>query len=261
MDILEEKDNLYLTDDVKYLINLFKYKDDKIIFKGSASKKVLKYFGDYDFITNIKKPDAQIFYNFLYNMLTTININPDLFLIEIKQQTKDDKIRYRNLDEFDFETFNENYKDTEFIKIDIIFYFDRRFIESSIIYNFDDKRLSNEELINKMKEDIDEFIKDKNYMKVIKRIFSIERINKNYDVLKMIIRFLNSNVGEESQKLSNLETIQLLKEHYKLDKFNKARVKLNLKEIDCLGSIEDNINELKNYVNDRAESFLNNWLL
>lgn len=259
MDILEKKQNLDYTDDIKFLIKLFKFNDYPLILAGSSSKKIFKYFGDYDFITNItdnSQDTKKLFFDFIQNLLNIITDDTDLFFIELKMQYKNKKIKLNKNDVF--EEFNIKQLDkVEYVKIDIIQYYDRRFIEVSSIYNFSE-RISKEELIDKIYEDYDEYLKEGNYMKALKRLYSIEEKRGNIKMAKLLISFLNSKVGEAYRDYSNLETIQLLKDNYKLSKLDKERIKLNLKDIGFYkNSISNNIQKLNDYIQTEAKFFYN----
>ena len=87
MDILEPKKIGDLPDDIKKVLNVFKFKNKSIKLNGSSSLKSQQYFGDIDLYTLIGKPKLNDFHYFQNIMLNFTNAN--LYFIELKIQLLD----------------------------------------------------------------------------------------------------------------------------------------------------------------------------
>lgn len=116
-------------------------------------------------------------------------------------------------------SFIDSIKDKTLIKLDIISYINGDFVEISNIYEFYDdgkginidEKISRSKILKSIKEDIEKFKKDKNYVKVFKRYFVIAKLNKDFKLLKLLSNMFNSNIGLLYKSISDFKTIiQLL---------------------------------------------------
>lgn len=93
------------------------------------------------------------------------------------------------------------------IKLDMIFLLHDRFVEFSCIYKVGQ---NNEDPIIGIKKDIEELFNNKNFPKIIKRLYSLAKLQKQDT--KQIINFLNSKWGLFYQSVSDMKTLILLLE-------------------------------------------------
>lgn len=245
MDILEPKKIGELSDDLKDIMNVFKFKNKRIKLNGSSSLKSQQYFGDIDLYTLIGKPNLKDFHYFQNIMLNFTNAN--LYFIELKiQLLNGDKVKFKFRDavKFDFKTFEKYYQQIEFIKIDFVLYTDFTFIECSVIYDFGRKTVN---LKASLEDDFKEFIKEGKYYKALKRLFNLYKLEKNNNkVLKILSRFFNSEYGLAYRNISNLEACLLVSSHYK-SKFTGDRVNGFIRELGITNPkvyIKDNLKKI-----------------
>lgn len=259
MDILQKKSLNEINNDIYKLINTIKIKDNKIILLGSSSLKSQQYFSDYDFYSSIKdKPDTDEAYKIFSEILDKIKNYNNCYFIELKLQKKNgNKKKFNKIDNFNKKDFDKFYKDIDIIKIDLIFFTDYEFIEVSIIYNFSTDINTKEEYIKNINKDITELKDEGNYYKVLKRLFSIYKLNNDKPKLLYLSKIFNSMLGKQYKKISNLNTILLLLDYYKDNNILK-KVEINLKAIKEPTSIKDikkNQDKYYNKLNKEAKHY------
>ena len=110
-----------------------------------------------------------------------------------------------------------------------------------------------------LKEDIEQYLKDGNYFKSIKRLYTLISLdnNKNKKLIEYLTAFLNSNIGLLNSIINQLNIIKnfytIEKNQNELIKNNLELCKLNLNKIYCV-SIEDklfkmfNLREISNLI-------------
>ena len=107
------------------------------------------------------------------------------------------------------------------IKLDIVYHLNGEFIEVSEIYyiavgdikNYNDVDFESKNIILELKKDIDLYKKEHNFMKVLKRKYSLFKQEKTKEALQeKLLGFFNSSVGILYKSVSDLKTIILLKE-------------------------------------------------
>ena len=116
-----------------------------------------------------------------------------------------------------------------------------------------DKNIKKE--VNK---DIIELTKEGYYYKIVKRLFTISKIDKDYPKALKLSRYLNTNIGDEYRTLSNLKAIETLLEHYD-DEETKILIRKSLFNLDIkpyISVIEKEIKKLQKKVDDDAYKFL-----
>ncbi len=267
MDILEKKYLSEFSGDVRNILSGIRFKDEPLFVIGSSSYKQQKYFSDYD-VDNIimKKYKVKEAYEEFSKILEFILNEKNVYFIELKLQKKnDDKIKKTNGEVLMYTEFSDFYKDKDFVKIDLVLFFDNRFIEFSINYKFNGAKKTVKNVSSELSDAVDDEIKDKNYIKAVKRYLSNLIIKKsdgtitNEETKKIedIITFLNGDVGLKYKTLSNLKTIELLKEHYDNDFLNK-KIKLNLDDIHKLNF--GTMKTLDKDIQNQSKKFLNKIL-
>lgn len=139
--------------------------------------------------------------------------------------------------------FNDLFENKSLFKIDIVSYVNERLIEFSNIFEF---RYSNGVDINaekvddlqSLKEDMKEQYYNKNYMKAIKRLFSISKIEDNKELANTLLDIINSDAGKLSQVKANIDTCILLLEH---DYTDEKTINHIYKFVDLLKSENPNL--------------------
>jgi hypothetical protein len=146
------------------------------------------------------------------------------------------------------------------MKIDTIIYFDGHFKEMSINYYLNPDR---KDVVKEIEKDIVLELKDKNYYKVIKRLFSIAKIQNDKPRGKMISTFLNNYTGAEYKQLSNLKAIKLLLENYD-DPLIRKMIRANLindRIVPKVDVVYRLIPKIQKKVNIEGKIFLDNNIL
>jgi hypothetical protein len=186
---------------------------------GSASNTNVREITDYDLICKIKQSDIQ-----KVKSATTEKMQ-GRYLIEIKIEGENNKEKFVKRRSFDL----SDLKTIFFIKLDFVIWKNYSFREMSIIYDLNEPK-DTESFEDKIKADIVDYIAEKNYFKVIKRLYSLTKFRKNTKNANKLLRFIN-DTGVLGSTLANLKAIQLVKEKYPNDKIIKKLVKINLKDI------------------------------
>lgn len=253
-------------DQIKNTLFLSQYKENPIKLVGSSSLQAQKYFGDYDALTYIKKKErSKNIYEEFKNIFKKTGSDPNLYFIEFKIQTKNNKFKYYKNDKFDFKTLNNNFDETEFYKLDLSMWYEFQFVDVSIIYILVDEYLEIEkkEEINNLKVDIKNLEKEGKYYKMLKRQFSIYRLKNDKNKMLELTNIFNSDLGLKYKVASNIEAINLVQHHYK-DDLTKKRIKINL---DFLNLNKYNFKDLvkqaekmKDEINNKAKKFINKYI-
>jgi hypothetical protein len=207
--------------EIGQLAYLFKYLNTVPMLKGSASKQIFKYFGDYDFMSLIKKPNTQKeLYDNFDDIFNRIHDNPNTFFIEFKIQYKDGSKKkfYPNskIKISDYKNFNQ----IEFLKIDIVFFSKEEFTEASCIYiikTSEDEMENSQQILNDLISDVNELKKEKQYFKMLKRFYTIftniPKMPSQY--IYELINLLNSEYGLMYQQKSRIDAFLLFDKYYK----------------------------------------------
>jgi hypothetical protein len=261
MDILEEKGNFDLEDDIKHIMKILKFKNNPIELKGSSNLKSQQYFSDYDLFTQIIYNYAPMeIYSEFKGILRDILDSNDIYFIELKIQQKNNKFRWFPNDDFELKDFLKKIKNVDFVKIDIVARINNEFIEISSIYNFKSKEPTEKEELGQLNKDIIELKKEKKYYKVLKRMFSEYKLSDDSTQMIELSKIFNGELGELYKKISNMEAIELIRKYYDDAKTNK-KIEINLNDI---GESENNYKtHLKEYnakLNKNAKHIYNNLI-
>lgn len=260
MNVLDEKQMGEYNQSIQNIIKKFKITNDPVLLKGSASLKSHKYIGDFDLLSIITKDvEPKYLFNKLTNILKYVNDNNNLYFTEIKiQNNMGVKFRYYPGDKFEYDKFETQIKNIDFLKIDLVLYYENRFIELSIIYYFNNKEEDENEFIRTMYENIKELKQDKNYFKVLKKYFLIAKTKKDHNKLLQLVGIFNGHIGKLYQDKSNLEALELVNKYYK-DDLTEKRILNNLRNLGLkanIQEIESKINDLSNIINDKVKNFI-----
>ena len=140
MEITEIKQKGDYNDDIKKLMDIFKFDKINLELKGSSALKIIDYYADYDFFTQIKyNYSVSEVYAEFSRILKNILENKDTYFIEFKIQDLDEKKeKWFPNDKFTFKEFQKEFNDNiDYCKIDIVYFSDEKiFIEASCIYKF-----------------------------------------------------------------------------------------------------------------------------
>ena len=222
-----------LFDDISYC--------KKYFVAGSGNIKNIEYPSDYDLIETIEIKNINEIKNLVVDfrkMGEDIKRNEKIFFIEFKTglDYNDNKLRWNNIElisgrkEVDGRVYDLQYalKQRILPKLDIIYHLSPGvFIEVSIIYELkikdvyvNEDHLKPEEITESIMTDYFDFKKEKYYLKALKRMFSILKMNetKNEKSLKLLLSLFNSNIGLINFINSNLKLYIELLEKFKGDK-------------------------------------------
>ena len=96
-------------------------------------------------------------------------------------------------------TFEDSLDDKTVIKIDIVAHIDNQFIEFSNIFEIHVGsrviNLATTNIIESVKRDVEAFYKAKNWIKTLKRIFVIAKLERDMRLVKKLTILFNSNIG------------------------------------------------------------------
>jgi hypothetical protein len=240
MDLLEERAKTILDDKIKRLIRILKFKSSPIVLKGSASLQSQRFFSDYDLMTIVTpKPSVDVAYSQFGRILTKILAEDDVWITEVKLQTLGGKkIKILPKQVFTKKTLENVWPDIDIVKIDLVARASGRFIEVSCIYKFGETASTPEEYLKTLTSDIEELTKEREWYKILKRIFSIAKIKKQRSLMTRLTAVFNGPLGAKYQEISNLEAIALVLKHYD-DEITKRKAELNLKDIKHPGPLSE----------------------
>ncbi len=258
MDIIEKKQMNDFHDKIKKIIKQLKFLNNPIEVKGSASLKSQKFFSDYDLFTDIKKKyTPKKMFEVFVNIFDDILEDEDNYFVEFKIQTKDNKkIRWNKLEDFNFEEFEKVFNNIDFCKIDLICRIENKFIELSCIYKISNEKLTPEEYLKNLNEDINELKKEGKYYKILKRKFNIYKVEGDKKKLLELSKIFNGELGHKYQLLSNLEAMRKILDISNDDKTIK-KVLINLKDNKLepnINNIDKLIKQLNDEINNKAKN-------
>lgn len=260
MNILQQKPIMNFEPKIQKIISQLKIFDYPVLIKGSSGLTSQKYFSDYDFYTfiNYENETPQQLFTEIETKIKNILKDSNNYFIEFKIQLENgDKIKWESLDDFNFEQFYNVYNDIDFLKFDLITRINFKFFEIS--YNMFKKKVDTKNrdniIIKELKDDIKKLTKEGQYYKILKRKFSIYKLEGLTDKLIELTKIFNSDLGEKYQIKSNLEAIKNLLEKTNDDNTIK-KIIINLKALGIepdIKKIDSIINELSNEINNEAK--------
>jgi len=209
---------------------------------GSASIKNILYSSDYDVneeVFNPKHTPAQSL-EYIYKMFL------DKFKYASKREHKTYIMDFKcGIDDkgeplrWNYEDMKKGYKKVNgrqydftdcllqeppnMVKLDVISFYNGRFLELSDIYKIkignkkNYKMETKETIMKNIEEEETELIKEGNYYKALKRLFSSRKISSNFTIdnkIERIIDFLNSDIGIVGKSKSDLDVLIDLYEKY-----------------------------------------------
>jgi len=260
--------------------------ESKVNIVGSAKVKRSIYYSDYDSFSTIKGKNENMIYNHFKSVFEIIKNSDNTIITDFKMG----EFRGKALIRWDYEaikrrenngvSFKDALKQKSMIKMDVVTLLNGRFIEITEVYNIYIDGSSNadytkENVRKELNDDMKEQIKDGNYMKALKRKYSLLNLdNKNKAVREKIIDYFNSPIGLLNRSKSDLETMLTVIQSPKFDideirnslqmlkeQISAFPVENNLEEISKLKSkqnmkvpIYKQILRLKEFINKNAEN-------
>lgn len=238
-------------------INKLMSLESKVNVVGSSKIKRNLYYSDYDSFETVKGKNVNTIYNHFKSLFEIINDSENTVISDFKLGSlKGEPLRWtyehiknRNNNGVSFE---DALRQKEMIKLDIITLLNGRFIEISEVYNIyldgsSNYNESKESIIESITTEMNEHFRDGNYMKVLKRFYSLKKLedeNKNKYMLNNLVDYFNSPIGLLYRCKSDLETMLIVIDSYKFD-LEEIRNSLQyLKEIISAFPVENNLNNI-----------------
>ena len=226
---------------------------------GSASLKNILYASDFDLNNIVKlkgnKPLTQLKKEF-QKKFRIAEKDKNMYIPDFKcgeyngeplrWNKHDMKNGYKTVDGNKI-TFEECVLQKAVFKLDLTYYINGEFTDLSEFYlidldgklNFDPNELQPEILKKRLADDAIHYYDKKNYLKCLKRLFAIQRLENKPDM--NLIDFLNSNVGLCNQQKGNLDIIRILLEQ----DFKKPKISEIIKNLQIIKHKLANVAEFK----------------
>ena len=261
--------------------------ESKVNVVGSASIKRAVYYSDYDLFENVYGKSDRAVYNHFKNVFEIIRRSDNVVISDFKcGETNGTSLRwtYEEMknDNNQGVTFAEALRHKSMIKMDIIALISGRFIEITEVYNIyldgePNMSPSLDDIVDDITKEYSDEVRDGNYMKALKRMFSLLKLKgeepRKQDILLdyfnspevLIYRCKNDletmYLVLDSPKfdLSEIrESLQLLKETLSafpvenyLEKISKMKKKDDMKPL-----LRKQIRILKIHINKQAKAFI-----
>ena len=179
-------------------------------------------------------------------------------------------------------SFDKAIQQKGIIKLDIISYINGRFVEITEVYNVkingkSNMDYTNEEVVKSITADYKDEVKKLNFMKALKKMYSISKLINNKDpLLDILVTYFNSPIGLLYRCKADLETIltilsynkfelkdiieslQTLKEQISafpvnndIEKISKIKLKADMKT-----QLKKQIQNINDFVNRDAKKFI-----
>jgi len=261
--------------------------ESKVNVVGSASIKRAVYYSDYDLFENVYGKSDRAVYNHFKNVFEIIRRSDNVVISDFKcGETNGTSLRwtYEEMknDNNQGVTFAEALRHKSMIKMDIIALISGRFIEITEVYNIyldgePNMSPSLDDIVDDITKEYSDEVRDGNYMKALKRMFSLLKLKgeepRKQDIL---LDYFNSPEGLVYRCKNDLETmylvldspkfdlseiresLQLLKETISafpvmndLEKISKMKKKSDMKPL-----LRKQIRILKKHINEQAKAFI-----
>lgn len=247
---------------LKKFVSILKYKNMKLEPKGSSTLKYIRYPADFDFYTYITLEDPKLMYNDLQKIYNRVEKNKKIWFINMsvgKHSDKEGRIVYEKFpNEEEFLNYFKDGSDIDYIQFEyVIEIMDTIKPMTTDFYLYEKK--NEEKVLVDLKNAIEDYIKKKNYMKALKRIFNeVQILEPNSIKAKKIIDFFNSDIGKIYMDKINLETIKNVLKKYPDDDDLISDCIKNLKHLgETKGkNLDLLIDEYDNKINIEAKKIL-----
>ena len=238
-------------------INKLMSLESKVNVVGSSKIKRNLYYSDIDSFETVKGKNVNTIYNHFKSLFEIINDSENTVISDFKLgMLKGEPLRwtYEHIKNKNNNgvSFEDALRQKGMIKLDIITLLNGRFIEISEVYNIyldgsSNYNESKESIIESITTEMNDHFRDGNYMKVLKRFYSLKKLedeNKNKYMLNNLVDYFNSPIGLLYRCKSDLETLLIVIDSYKFD-LEEIRNSLQyLKEIISAFPVENNLNNI-----------------
>jgi len=197
--------------------------ESKINVVGSAAIKRSLYYSDYDLFEQVNDKSESMIYAHFLGLFNKIHVMDNIVISDFKlgdlRWTISDIVKGVN----NGVSFNDALKKKSIIKIDIISLINGKFYEISEVYKIClDGKCNVDYKLDDIIEDITteymEKVKSGNYMKALKKMYSIIKLKNNKDPrLNILLEYFNSPIGLLYRNNSELQTMLIVLENAKFD--------------------------------------------
>ena len=208
--------------------------ESKVNMVGSASVKKNIYYSDYDLFEKVEGHSKSSVYAHFKSLFYHINKLPKIVITDFKIGNS----RWSYTDIMNKEKNGVDFDDAldtkGIIKLDIVALINDKFYEITEVYQmcFDGKCNMDYKPDDIIKDIVDDYkikINQGNYMKALKKMYSIIKLkNSNDPKLNVLLEYFNSPIGLIYRNKAELETLLLVLEN---DKFTLEDVKNSLESI------------------------------
>jgi hypothetical protein len=197
--------------------------ESKVNIVGSASIKRSLYYSDYDLFEQVHDQDASSIYMHFRGLFNKIQVMDNIIISDFKlggmRWTINEIMKGVN----NGVSFENALQSKSIIKIDIISLINGKFYEISEVYkicidgkcNMDYKI---DDVINDITTEYTDKVKTGNFMKALKKMYSIIKLKNLKDPkLDILLDYFNSPIGLLYRNKSELETMLIVIENAKFD--------------------------------------------
>ena len=262
--------------------------ESKVNVVGSASIQRSIYYSDYDLFETIQNKTSTVILNHFRSVFNIIKSAPNTVISDFKCGSSPNGFPLR----WDYSeihsgvnngvSFDEAIQQKGIIKLDIISFINGRFVEITEVYNVkingkSNMDYTNEEVVKSITADYKDEVKKLNFMKALKKMYSISKLINNKDpLLDILVNYFNSPIGLLYRCKADLETIltilsynkfelkdiieslQTLKEQISafpvnndIEKISKIKLKADMKT-----QLKKQIQNINDFVNRDAKKFI-----
>lgn len=196
---------------------------------GSSQLLKTQYITDYDlnelFEEDTKDADKVYdkIYDFFIHLFQEFKRNKDTYITDFKNgKVGDEPIRWKYDNILKYKNkFIKSLKQKAMIKLDVVYNLNGLFTEVSMVYNikvgefsnFNESDFDKDNLVKELKKDIISYTKEGNYLKVLKRKYSLFKATETkLPLQEKLLDFFNSPVGILYKSVADLKTYILMKE-------------------------------------------------
>jgi len=202
--------------------------ESKINIVGSAKIKRSVFYSDYDSFSTVKGKNENMIYNHFKSLFEIIGSSDNTIITDFKMGEFRGKALRWTYEEIKRRqnngiTFEQALKQKSIIKMDVVTLLNGRFIEITEVYNIYIDGESNfdysiDNVRHELMHDMQEQIKEGNYMKALKRRYSLLNLDKkNKAEREKLIDYFNSPIGLLNRSKSDLETMLTVIQSKKFD--------------------------------------------
>jgi hypothetical protein len=205
----ELKERKYYPSDVVSVLDAMEIGNLQLM--GSSALRSSQYSADYDGYDKVRGSlSAMDAARRFRRMILKLDKRKDLWITEIKAGMKDGKKIVWTVDEIrgDLKGLAAAIP-TGLVKVDVVaITAGNRFTEFTVIYDFGyEERKTDKAILEDLKEDREEYLREKNFIKVLKRDFAIAKFSGLSLRIKKLTEILNSDIGRLYQLVTDLDVL------------------------------------------------------